>query len=736
MNAMNKLEGSNLPEKRLSNSSNKTNMTNKTQQTLLTDTRWKAKYIIVPFGTFRITWDLIGGLLIIYCTLVVPLQLCLFPDEHIPVIAALDWIMLVFFSLDIPINFNTSHFSAVTGALVSSHYLIAKRYVTSWFVIDVASTVPWEFLSSGSDEDAKSARLIRVLRIVKVLRVLRMLKILKMKDMVQRIFGSVSLRMRSLGQVIMLLSLVCILAHWTSCIWCGICIWAQDGDGWRVKGVPGKELNHGRRYGLAFYHSVLSLTTGPSDYLEFDSDLCLWMQGLSCMLNVCVMCTIVGLLSNVVMEYNNRDGELTAKTMGMASFMREKGVDKNTQYQVLSYIRRAALHAEAEEDLQSLQTLSPVLQRKVAYYMTKEPLSKCVLFNWLGETFIRELSVRASTHLHGPDELLVQQRHCVFGLLCLVKGECRIFKVSQERMQRNGTMTWVNDSGLRAEDIVDGTDELLQSGEYYKDSIWALLKTVHVSELTLMTVSFCETLVIQREAFDDALKSNPGWLKSIEQLRGLQNSNLSQLEEALDKGDMKMLSDLAKSSRLNHGDRTPSWKVKLRSAVEVIKLSSQQRQKKKRAYEMMVIANANRDMLSEPHSEFDPGQAFDMIDMKGFRLAKKSSTDMVMLGGMKKLDQDMKQEQNTILHRIAIMEHRLGQHSPGVPGQSPQPAVCALCRAEYGEEIESLPGGPKSSLGTPHGTPSSTLSKSPCSREMMPSFALPPEKHPAGKSSL
>ena len=52
------------------------------------------------------------------------------------------------FGLDMVLSFNTSHFSDVDQALIHSRRLVARKYVSGWMIIDLASTVPIDKLVS------------------------------------------------------------------------------------------------------------------------------------------------------------------------------------------------------------------------------------------------------------------------------------------------------------------------------------------------------------------------------------------------------------------------------------------------------------------------------------------------------------------------------------------------------------------------------------------------------------
>ena len=69
------------------------------------------------------------------------------------------------------------------GGYVVEHKLIAKNYLTGWFVIDFVSILPFDTLGMVMESDdisqLKIFRIVRLARLLKLLRVLRSSRIFK-----------------------------------------------------------------------------------------------------------------------------------------------------------------------------------------------------------------------------------------------------------------------------------------------------------------------------------------------------------------------------------------------------------------------------------------------------------------------------------------------------------------------------------------------------------------------------
>lgn len=88
------------------------------------------------------------------------------------------------FSLDICLNFRTGYIrNGSSDTLISSPRRIAKRYLQSFFMLDVISTVPWDLVMTnealGLVQLFKVSRIVKLVRIMRVLKLIRILRLLK-----------------------------------------------------------------------------------------------------------------------------------------------------------------------------------------------------------------------------------------------------------------------------------------------------------------------------------------------------------------------------------------------------------------------------------------------------------------------------------------------------------------------------------------------------------------------------
>eukprot|EP00808_Paulinella_micropora_P003384 g15498.t1 len=117
-------------------------------------------YIILPNRPFHIVWDAVITVAIIYIVIWVPISMAF----HLP-FRVLDYMIEILFITDVALRFFTAYMTE-TMLLVTDIKLIAKHYVTTYFIIDLLACYPLYFHNRANfDRRAQLARLMRLLRL-------------------------------------------------------------------------------------------------------------------------------------------------------------------------------------------------------------------------------------------------------------------------------------------------------------------------------------------------------------------------------------------------------------------------------------------------------------------------------------------------------------------------------------------------------------------------------------------
>ena len=124
-----------------------------------------------------------------YTALMVPVKVGLSEEDTTSSII-IDTCIDCFFITDIVIQFFAA-FERLDGLLEIRHKEIAIAYFKGWFWIDLASSIPTQLISVGSDNNQSSGentvKLLRILRLAKLQRMIRLLRFLKFFKLLRQI---------------------------------------------------------------------------------------------------------------------------------------------------------------------------------------------------------------------------------------------------------------------------------------------------------------------------------------------------------------------------------------------------------------------------------------------------------------------------------------------------------------------------------------------------------------------
>lgn len=142
----------------------------------------------------------------------------------------------IFFMIDLVINFLTGYYDG--QLLVMSGRKIAKRYLKSWFIVDLTATMTGSLIidsafqtsddSGSSSHGGNAIRLLKFLRFIRFMRVLRALRLKRIFSRVEEFFYS-NIYL-SIKGVIILFFYIAFLAHLSACLWHFVGISFADDD--------------------------------------------------------------------------------------------------------------------------------------------------------------------------------------------------------------------------------------------------------------------------------------------------------------------------------------------------------------------------------------------------------------------------------------------------------------------------------------------------------------------------
>jgi hypothetical protein len=167
------------------------------------DDKWGYKLAIKPTSKFRLRWDALQAIVLFYLAISVPVRVG-FEAHSYGVWYGIDITVDVYFWTDIFLNFFFAYEDGL-GKIVYDLGRIRKKYLLSWFPIDLIASIPVDLIERGSrgtvlcsleatcavgdteaEDTGNNGTLLRMVKLLRLLRLAKMLRLIKMAGIVQK----------------------------------------------------------------------------------------------------------------------------------------------------------------------------------------------------------------------------------------------------------------------------------------------------------------------------------------------------------------------------------------------------------------------------------------------------------------------------------------------------------------------------------------------------------------------
>lgn len=188
---------------------------------------WTRKHVLLPDSNFKMFWNIVVIILLIYTAIYVPYDVS-FNDKESKGAKNFSYSIDILFAIDICINFMSGYEDTSEGKIITDVNKIASNYLKSWFFPDFVACIPFNLfqfnkINENAGKHATSARLVRLARLprlyrlIRIVRMLKMIKIMKnsafLNNLTERLGDASRLRL------LKMLGMIIYMVHIVSCLW-------------------------------------------------------------------------------------------------------------------------------------------------------------------------------------------------------------------------------------------------------------------------------------------------------------------------------------------------------------------------------------------------------------------------------------------------------------------------------------------------------------------------------------
>ncbi|KAH6810144.1 potassium transport 2/3 [Perilla frutescens var. frutescens] len=415
--------------------------------------------IISPMDTRYRCWETLMVAMVVYSAWVCPYEIAFLNSNPSPPLYIADNIVDIFFAIDIILTFFVAYIDSTTQLLVLDSKCIAKRYLSTWFIMDVASTIPFEsiaFLISGKHHAGLSYSLLGMLRFWRLRRVKTFFTRIE-KDIRFSYFWVRCAR---------LLFVTLLQAHCAACLAYLLAVhYPNGGNTWIGSAIPNfKETSLKIRYISALYWSITTMTT--VGYGDIHAQNTLEMVFIICymLFNLGLTAYIIGNITNLVVEGTRRTMEFRNSIEAASSFVSRNRLPPRLKDQIVAYMC-LRFKAESLNQQQLIEQLPKTICISIQHHLFLPTLQKVYLFKGISKEILLLLVANMKAEYIPPREDVIIPNEAPDDVYIIVSGEVEIIDHIPEREK----VVWVLSSGG-----VSGEVEIIDHIPEREKVVWVL----------------------------------------------------------------------------------------------------------------------------------------------------------------------------------------------------------------------------------------------------------------------
>ena len=378
------------------------------------------------------------------------------------------------FGMDVLVNCMLAYESEDT--LIVDRWMIFKNYATSWMLLDIVSSLPFEAIFSSSSWGSliRLSKLSRIYRLIKIVKLIRLIKVLKNRNQFMDIlqcFAKLSAGMERLIYFMLSFLAIC---HLIAC--CLFFVAGFNSDNiynWVHKyGFDDKTIEE--KYLASVYWTITTLCTiGYGDILpasDIERGVVIFVE----LSGVFIYSYTIGTITSLMADMDKRKSKLEAKIAVLQEISKKYNVSRKFYEKLKSALEYSQTMLNKER-AEIVRTLPKKLAMQLNIVMNRTFIDrnkffedKSLKFITSVLDFIKPLRVKAREVIYRKGEFTEE-------MFFLKTGEVGLFEIHLE---------------------IEIPFEYLYEGDYFGD-IEVFLSEVR--ESTAKAITFCELYTLSRE---------------------------------------------------------------------------------------------------------------------------------------------------------------------------------------------------------------------------------------------
>ncbi|KAL2475023.1 Potassium channel KAT1 [Abeliophyllum distichum] len=376
------------------------------------------KHIISPFNPRYRAWEMFLVLLVIYSAWISPFEFA-FLSYKKDALFIIDNIVNSFFAIDILLTFFVAYLDSQSYLLVDNRRKIAIRYLSTWFIFDVCSTVPFQSISLLFTDHSGGLgfQYLSMLRLWRLRRVSALFARLE-KDIRFNYFWT---------RCTKLISVTLFAVHFAGCFNYMIADRYPDPKRTWIGAVypKFKEMSLWDRYITAIYWSIVTLTTTGYGDLHAENPREMLFDIFYMLFNLGLTSYLIGNMTNLVVHWTSRTRNFRDTVRATSEFTNRNHLPPHLHEKLLSHIC-LKFKTEGFKKQEALNGLPKAIRSSIAHYLFYPNVQNVQLFQGVSQNFLFQLVPELEAEYYPPKEDVILQNEAPTDAYILVSGEVEL----------------------------------------------------------------------------------------------------------------------------------------------------------------------------------------------------------------------------------------------------------------------------------------------------------------------
>ncbi|KAL5715313.1 RAC-beta serine/threonine-protein kinase [Ranunculus cassubicifolius] len=443
-------------------------------------------WIVNPMDSRYRCWETFMVLLVAYSAWVYPFEIAFMKSTPGGGLYIADSIVDFFFAVDIVLTFFVAYIDPRTHLLICDSKKIAARYLSTWFVMDLASTIPFEalgYLFTGRSKMSLSFCLLGMLRFWRIRKVKQLFTRLE-KDIRFSYF---------FVRCVRLLCVTLFLVHCAGCLYYLLADrYPEQGRTWIGSVIPNfREANLWVRYISAIYWSITTMTTvGYGDLHAVNTREMIFII-FYMLFNLGLTAYLIGNMTNLVVEGTRRTMEFRNSIQSASNFVSRNHLPERLKEQILTYMC-LRFRAETLNQHQLIEQLPKSICKSICEHLFIPTVEKVYLFKGVSREILLLLVSKMKAEYIPPREDVIMQNESPDDVYIVVSGEVEIIHTDIDKEQIVGKLKSGDIFGevgglcFRPQCFTFRTKTLSQLLKLKTSDLIEALQTTHENNITIL----------------------------------------------------------------------------------------------------------------------------------------------------------------------------------------------------------------------------------------------------------